>query len=197
MIIRPKTKLDFDNSWIDKLKFQEHTDIDLAGHVSAIAVKSESGKVFDFYRTDPLEKPSNFKYTALYNKIKEVRDITDFFKIETTRIRIHRQLPGQTIPMHTDDNNIHAKDANDYRLRLLTAITESDDFIYQFSLNNEIESYSLKKGESIIFDPDKVAHGMINNSKTNIRYCFVQIFQAYPITNWMKEFINNNEVIRV
>lgn len=197
MIIRPKTKLDFDNSWVDKLKFQEHTDIDLAGHVSAIAVKSESGKVFDFYRTDPLEKPSNFKYTALYNKIKQVKDITDFFKIETTRIRIHRQLPGQTIPLHTDDNNIHAKEANDYRLRLLTAITDSDDFIYQFSVNNEIESYSLKKGESIIFDPDKVAHGMINNSKTSIRYCFVQIFQAYPVTNWMKEFINNNEVIRV
>lgn len=197
MIIRPKTKLDFDNSWVDKLKFQEHTDIDLAGHVSAIAVKSESGKVFDFYRTDPLEKPSNFKYTALYNKIKQVKDITDFFKIETTRIRIHRQLPGQTIPLHTDDNNIHAKEANDYRLRLLTAITESDDFIYQFSVNNEIESYSLKKGESIIFDPDKVAHGMINNSKTSIRYCFVQIFQAYPVTNWMKEFINNNEVIRI
>jgi len=197
MIIRPKTKLDFDNSWIDKLKFQEHTDIDLAGHVSAIAVKSESGKVFDFYRTDPLEKPSNFKYTALYNKIKQVKDITDFFKIETTRIRIHRQLPGQTIPLHTDDNNIHAKEANDYRLRLLTAITDSDDFIYQFSVNNEIESYSLKKGESIIFDPDKVAHGMINNSKTSIRYCFVQIFQAYPVTNWMKEFINNNEVIRI
>ena len=197
MIIRPKTKLDFDNSWVDKLKFQEHTDTDLAGHVSAIAVKSESGKVFDFYRTDPLEKPSNFKYTALYNKIKQVKDITDFFKIETTRIRIHRQLPGQTIPLHTDDNNIHAKEANDYRLRLLTAITESDDFIYQFSVNNEIESYSLKKGESIIFDPDKVAHGMINNSKTSIRYCFVQIFQAYPVTNWMKEFINNNEVIRI
>jgi hypothetical protein len=197
MIIRPKTKLDFDNSWVDKLKFQEHTDIDLAGHVSAIAVKSESGKVFDFYRTDPLEKPSNFKYTALYNKIKQVKDITDFFKIETTRIRIHRQLPGQTIPLHTDDNNIHAKEANDYRLRLLTAITDSDDFIYQFSVNNEIESYSLKKGESIIFDPDKVAHGMINNSKTSIRYCFVQIFQAYPVTNWMKEFINNNEVIRI
>ena len=197
MIIRPKTRLDFDNSWVDKLKFQEHTAIDLAGHVSAIAVKSESGKVFDFYRTDPLEKPSNFKYTALYNKIKQVKDITDFFKIETTRIRIHRQLPGQTIPLHTDDNNIHAKEANDYRLRLLTAITESDDFIYQFSVNNEIESYSLKKGESIIFDPDKVAHGMINNSKTSIRYCFVQIFQAYPVTNWMKEFINNNEVIRI
>lgn len=197
MIIRPKTKLDFDNSWIDNLKFQEHTDIDLAGHVSAIAVKSESGKVFDFYRTDPLEKPSNFKYTALYDKIKQIKDITDFFKIETTRIRIHRQLPGQTIPLHTDDNNIHAKEANDYRLRLLTAITESDDFIYQFSVNNEIESYSLKKGESIIFDPDKVAHGMINNSKTSIRYCFVQIFQAYPVTNWMKEFINNNEVIRI
>ncbi len=197
MIILPKTKLDFDNSWIEKLKFQEHTDIDLAGHVSAIAVKSESGKVFDFYRSDPLEKPKNFKYTALYNKIKEVKDITDFFNIETTRIRIHRQLPGQSIPMHTDDNNINAKKSEDYRLRLLTAITDSDDFHYQFSVNNEVKTYSLKKGESIIFDPDEVAHGMINNSKTKVRYCFVQIFQAYPVTDWMKNFINNDEVIKV
>lgn len=197
MIILPKTKLDFDNSWINKLKFEEHTDYDLAGNVSAIAVKSESGKVFDFYRSDPLEKPENFKFTALYNKIKSVKNFTDFFQVETTRIRIHRQLPNQVIPMHTDDNNIKAKDAEDYRLRMLTALTENDDFIYQFSVNNQIESYSLKKGESIIFDPDKVAHGMINNSKTDIRYCFVQIFKAYPITNWMKAFINEEKIVKI
>jgi len=197
MIIRPKTKLDFDNSWIDKLKFKEHTDIDLAGHVSAIAVKSESGKVFDFYRTQPLEEPTNFKLTALYEKINEVKKLTDFFKIETTRIRIHRQLPGQTIPMHTDDNNVEAKEPDHYRLRMLTALTEDEDFIYQFSEDNDIESYSLKKGESIIFDPDKIAHGMINKSKDKTRYCFVQIFKAYPVTDWMKQFINEEKTIKI
>ena len=195
MIIRPKTKLDFDNSWLNKLKFEEHSDYDLAGHVSAIAVKSESGKVFDFYRSDPLEMPKDFKYTALYNKIAAVKKLTDFFQIETTRVRIHRQLPGQTIPMHTDDNNIKATDSAHYRLRMLTALSESEDFIYRFSIDNEIEEYSLKKVESIIFDPDKVAHGMVNKSKTDIRYCFVQIFKAYPIANWTKNFINDEATI--
>lgn len=197
MIILPKTKLDFNNEWVNKLKFKEHTDIDLAGHVSAIAIKSESGKVFDFYRSNPLEEPENFKYTALYNTVKEIQELTDFFEIETTRVRIHRQLPGQTIPMHTDDNNVEAKEADHYRLRMLTALTEDEDFIYQFSENNNIESYSLKKGESIIFDPDKIAHGMINKSKDKIRFCLVQIFKAYPVTDWMKNFINEDKTIKL
>lgn len=197
MIILPKTNLLFDSKWVENLKFEEHTDIDLAGHVSAISIKSETGKVFDFYRSNPLEKPENFKYTALYNKIKEVKTLTDFFKIETTRIRIHRQLPGQKIPMHTDDNNIVAKSSDDYRLRMLTALSENNDFVYQFSVDNNIEEYSLKQGQSIIFDPDRVAHGMQNNSKDKIRYCLVQVFKAYPITDWLKNFINNDEIIKI
>lgn len=197
MIIRPKTKLDFDNTWVNNLKFEEHSDRDLAGHVSAIAVKSESGMVFDFYRTNPLEEPKNFKYTALYNKVKGIKDLTDFFEIETTRIRIHRQLPGQEIPIHTDDNNINAKKPDHYRLRMLTAITDDEDFIYQFSTDNNIEAYSLKKGESIIFDPDKVAHGMMNKSIAATRFCLVQIFKAYPVTDWMKQFINEDKIIKI
>ena len=60
MLLRPKTKLIFNNTWVKKLIFKEHTDYDLAGNVDAIAVKSESGKVFDFYRSDPVENTEDF-----------------------------------------------------------------------------------------------------------------------------------------
>ena len=197
MIIHPKTKLEFDDSWIEKLKFEEHTDTDLAGHVSAISIKSETGSVFDFYRTSALEKPENFKYTALYYNIPECEKLTDYFKLQTTRVRIHRQLPGQKIPMHTDDNNIEAKSSDDYRLRMLTALSEDEDFIYQFSMGDEVKTYSLKKGQSLIFDPDKVAHGMQNNSKDKIRYCLVQVYKAIPLTEWMKNFIYKERTINI
>jgi hypothetical protein len=51
MLLKAKTRLILQNSWIKHLKFKEHTDYDLAGNVDAIAVKSESGSVYDFYRS--------------------------------------------------------------------------------------------------------------------------------------------------
>ena len=39
-------------SWLKKLKFVDHTDYDLKGNCFAIAIKSESGGVFDFYRAN-------------------------------------------------------------------------------------------------------------------------------------------------
>ena len=48
--MKAKTRLIFDNSWLDKIKFVNHTDEDLMDVCSAIAVKSSTGKVFDFYR---------------------------------------------------------------------------------------------------------------------------------------------------
>mgnify|MGYP000315116079 FL=1 len=132
MLLKAKTKLEFDNSWIHQLKFVEHTDTDLAGHVDAISVKSESGSVFDFYRSNPLENPDDFKYTALYHKIPAVQKLVDHFQLQTTRVRIHRQLPGQEIPLHTDGNNTAVKDKNDYMIRSITALTASKDFTYKF-----------------------------------------------------------------
>ena len=49
---------------------------------------------------------------------------------------------------------------------MITALTSSVDFIYTFEYNNETIEYQLKDGESIIFDPDLVKHGMKNKSKT-------------------------------
>ena len=148
MLLKAKTRLEFDNSWVRQLKFVEHTDQDLAGHVDAISIKSESGSVFDFYRSNPLENPDDFKYTALYNKIPQVKNLVDHFQLQTTRVRIHRQLPGQEIPIHTDDNNTAVKNKDDYMIRALslpskygviykTYITQESDI-----LNNNTTSFS-------------------------------------------------------
>jgi hypothetical protein len=191
MLMIAKTKLVFDNSWLSKLTFKPHDDYDLAGNVDAVAIKSVDGNAHSFYRRKFIEYPEDFTYTKYYNLCKS---LIDFFEFETTRIRVHKQEPGQIIPIHTDDNNINAKTNDDFRLRAVTALTGNDDFIYQFQLNNEIEQFSLKTGETVIFDPDLVGHGMVNQSLDKTRYSLVQVFKAYPVSNWLKNFINTDKI---
>lgn len=198
MLIIPKTTLDFDNKWLEKLKFQDHTDYDLKGNCSAIAVKSESGGVFDFYRTNAIEDPKDFKLTQLYYSVKDVKKIIDYFRfLETTRVRIHKSDPGHVIKPHTDDNNIQAKDKDDYRLRIITALNEDEDFIYTYEYEGVRQDIKLRQGQSIIFDPDKVNHGLINNSKSKSRYALVQIFKAYPVHRGLIDFINTDQLWKV
>ena len=193
MLYKAKTKILFSDQWLNSLVFKPHSDYDLAGHVDAIAIKSESGSVFDFYRSGLIEEPEDFKYTKLYNHFGELQRLVDSFKIEKTRVRIHRQSPGNTIPDHVDDNNVYAKKPEDMRLRIITALNDNDDAVYRF--NNQI--MSLKKGESIVFEPDKVKHGMENNSKDTARYALVQIVKVYPFSEWFKDFLYKNNTIDV
>jgi len=196
MLLKVKTKLIFYNEWLNKIKFQDHTDYDLKGNCGAIAVKSESGSVYDFYRSNPVEDPKDFKYTQLYHKVNEVKSLIDYFDfIETTRVRIHKTGPGHKIPLHSDDNNIEAKKQDDYRLRMITALNDDDDFIYRYLFENKLEEIKLKQGQTIIFDPDKVEHGLINKSKNKSRYALVQIFKAYPIDKRLMDFINKDELV--
>lgn len=196
MLIIPKTQLAFNNDWLDRLKFKNHTDYDLKDNCSAIAIKSESGGVYDFYRSNPIEDPADFKYTQLYDKIKEVKELVDYFTfLETSRVRIHKTDPQQVIKLHTDGNNDEAKTQEDYRLRIITALNENEDFIYTYKFEGEQQNILLEKGQSIIFDPDKVEHGLINNSKTETRYALVQIFKAYPVHRGLIQFINSNEIV--
>tara|TARA_R100001377_G_scaffold2640_1_gene1706 strand:- start:35 stop:631 length:597 start_codon:yes stop_codon:yes gene_type:complete len=198
MLLKAKTRLEFDNSWVKQLKFVKHTDQDLAGHVDAISIKSESGSVFDFYRSNPLENPDDFKYTALYDKIPQVKKLVDHFELQTTRVRIHRQLPGQEIPLHTDGNNTTVKNKDDYMIRSITALTGSKDFRYNFiDTENKRRVQWLRQGETILFDPDLVAHGMANESTTETRYALVQIFKLYPVTDWARDFISTEKVVTI
>ena len=151
MLIIPKTTLTFDNNWLEKLKFQDHTDYDLKGNCSAIAVKSESGGVFDFYRTGAVEDPKDFKLTQLYHSVNNIKNIIDYFSfLETTRIRIHKSDPGHIIKPHTDDNNIQAKDKDDYRLRIITALNEDEDFIYTYEHEGIRQDIKLRQSKTWI-----------------------------------------------
>ena len=50
-------------------------------------------KRFDFYRSDPIEKPENFKLTAVCDKFKEAKDLVDFLLYRDNEVRIHKQEP--------------------------------------------------------------------------------------------------------
>lgn len=194
MLIVAKTRLNLNTEWLQNLDFKSHDDYDLAGNVDAVSIKSNDGNIHSFYRNKPVEYPEDFTYTKYYNLCKP---LIDFFKFETTRVRIHKQEPGQAIPIHTDDNNINAKTNDDFRLRAVTALSESEEFIYQFNYNESIEQFTLKKGETVLFDPDLVGHGMINQSTNLTRYSLVQVFKAYPVTPWLKDFINIEQIIKI
>ena len=76
MLYKAKTKILFSDYWIDHLVYKPHSDYDLAGHVDAIAIKSESGSVYDFYRSGQIEEPEDFKHTKLYDYYDEVQNST-------------------------------------------------------------------------------------------------------------------------
>lgn len=193
MLYKAKTKILFNDFWINQLVFKPHSDQDLAGYVDAISVKSETGRVYDFYRSAQIEEPEDFKYTKLYDHFDDLQKLIDCFEVETTRVRIHKQDPGNIIPDHVDHNNVHATRPEDIRLRIVTALNDNEDAVYRF--NDEV--MSLKKGESVVFEPDKVKHGMENNSKNLARYSLVQIVKVYPFNTWFKNFIYKDSVIDV
>ena len=135
MLTIAKTKLVFDNSWLSKLEFKPHDDYDLAGNVDAVSIKSVDGHIHSFYRNKPVEHPQDFRYTKYYSLCKP---LIDFFQFETTRIRVHKQEPGQSIPIHTDDNNLNAKTNNDFRLRAVTALNLKSSFVFAFKLLSSV-----------------------------------------------------------
>ena len=190
-----KTEIEFNNYWLDHFIYKDHSDYDLAGHCQAIALKSESGSVYDFYRSNPIEDPKDFKWTKAYTSFDNIAGLLSQFQIESTRVRIHKQLPNTEIPLHTDDNNTAAKTKEDYRLRMITALNDSPDFIYRFEVNGELHEFSLEQGQTVIFDPDKVKHGMVNKSNEESRFALVQIFKAYPLSQWLKDFISEDNII--
>jgi len=80
----------------------------------------------------------------------------------------------------------------------ITALTASKDFRYNFmDTKNKHRVQWLRQGETILFDPDLIAHGMSNESKTETRYALVQIFKLYPVTDWARDFISTKKVVKI
>ena len=72
MLIVAKTKICIDTGWLAKLSFKEHDDLDLAGNVDAVSIKSNDGGIHSFYRNKPIENPSDFMDREWFVNIKKV-----------------------------------------------------------------------------------------------------------------------------
>lgn len=174
---------------IKDLPFVEHTDSDLINN-QAVALKSETGNYDDLYRTQDIEKPENFKFTRLYYENKNLKNLIDYFDLETTRIRIHRQLPGVKVPLHSDQNNPkRVTTIDDYRIRIFVPLNDNQDFLYHFHDSRRHLVKSFKSGQIVTFDPDLLYHGTENNSN-EIRYLLVLV--AKP-NKWLYDLHNSLE----
>tara|TARA_B100000424_G_scaffold271628_1_gene275362 strand:- start:19507 stop:20106 length:600 start_codon:yes stop_codon:yes gene_type:complete len=176
-------------SKLDKCTFFSCDDYDLKNAVSGVAIKSETGNINDLLRTKEPEVPEDYSLTILY-KHPTIKKLIDLFELQTTRIRIFKQAPGSYTPLHVDYNNTKAKSQKDFLIRIWTAITEDELFEYYFMENGKEIKISLKQGESVVFNPDKVYHGAANKS-SNIRYSLNII--GYP-NDWLKKFIKDERV---
>ena len=71
------------------------------------------------------------------------------------------------------------------------ALNSNDNFKYFFKDKGILSSVNLKKGQSVIFNPDIVYHGAANNSNEN-RYSLNII--AKP-NEWLRHFAERKETI--
>ena len=177
------------SSVLNKLSFFECDDYDLKNAITGIALKSESGKVNDLLRSKPIEKPEDYSFTKLYEN-KTIKNLIDVFELETTRIRIFKQEPNHETSLHVDYNNTNSS-KEDYLVRIWMALNSNDNFKYFFKDKGILSTVNLKKGQSVIFNPDTVYHGAANNSNEN-RYSLNII--AKP-NEWLRHFAERKETI--
>jgi len=178
------SKVKFIGNWDEELEnvpFYPHTDYDL-DQSSAVSIRSGNGQMHDLYKVDVLETPNLYKWTKLYYTMPKVRKIIDYFEVEKSRVRITKILPQCKILPHVDYNNSTVTKLEDYNFRILVPLNYSPDFIYLY----KEQKLTLEKGDSIIFDPDLVQHGCLNNSNTIARYALIMICKP---NNWFKQLL--------
>jgi len=183
-------KGDWEDS-LNHLPFTEHTDKDLLNN-QAVALKSEDGKYTSFYRSKNLEKPKDYSFTSIYYEYSGIKRLVDFFELESTRIRIHKQNPGVKVALHSDFNNEdHIDTIDNYRVRIMVPLNYDKHFIYHFHDGKKHSVYNFKKGQIVTFDPDLVYHGTENNSQIP-RYLLVMVVKP---NKWLYS-LHNSKVKR-
>jgi hypothetical protein len=170
-------KVEIDDLWallLWTIPYFKCNDYDLKDAITATAIKSADGEINNLYKSTKTDSPENYQYTKLYS-IKEVKELVDYFKMETTRIRIFKQSPKNSTPLHID------KDDKDI-IRLWAALNEDDNFKFYFG--KEKEEVILKKGQILVFNPN-YPHGAANLGNTD-RYTLNIVGKP---NKWLKEQI--------
>lgn len=149
---KPNVKIS--GNWItdiERLMYFPCEDYDLKNAITACAVKSASGKINDLYKSPLGDETKNYKYTRLAD-IPCIMSFIEIFKFDTTRIRIFKQDPGYSTPMHIDKDNENI-------IRMWMALNEDGGF--KFFFGKEKEEVNLSTGEILFFNPNYL-HGAAN-----------------------------------
>ena len=141
---------------IEKFPYVFCNDYDLKNAITACAIKSATGEIQDLYKSEQEDIPSNYKYTRLM-EIPIINRVVDYFKFDTTRVRVFKQEPKHSTPMHIDKDDPSI-------IRMWMALNEDENF--KFFFGEEKEEIILKTGEIVFFNPNYL-HGAANLSNKN------------------------------
>jgi len=169
-------------STVEKLPYFSCSDYDLKDAITACSIKSATGKIDDLYKSSKEDIPENYKYTKLID-LPVIKNLVNFFEFETTRIRIFKQNPKDSTPLHIDKDD-------DKIVRLWVALNEDPGFKYFFGNNKE--EVVLKKGNILIFNPN-YPHGAANFSN---KYRYTLNICGIP-NIWLKNLINDKKEINI
>ena len=113
------------------------------------------------------EKPDMFSYTPAYESSPTLKNLCDWFQCEKARIRIFRQLPGQTVQLHHDfDNERCGFNDQNLTVRIIVNLSDTDSY---FQLVNKTCNMTIRmqKGQFMVINTDTVWHATRNNDSVH------------------------------
>ena len=159
-----------------KLVYYNYDDRDLKDAITACAIKSPDGMPNNMYKVYP-DICDSYMFTSICAIIPKTVSAINNFECPTARIRILKQQPQCTTPVHIDEENWH--DPAEKHLRIWIALNYNPNFICIFG-KDEI---CLEAGQGVVFDPD-TPHGAKNLDKSEARYSLNMIVKP---NTWLKE----------
>ncbi len=113
------------------------------------------------------EKPDMFSYTPAYESSPTLKKLCDYFQCEKARIRIFRQLPGQSVQLHHDfDNERCGFDNDNLTVRIIVNLSDTDSYFQLVNKGCDM-TIRMEKGQFMIINTDTVWHATRNNDDTH------------------------------
>ncbi len=133
------------------------------------------------------EDPKNYKWTEAYDACPQLASMLDWFECPIARVRVFQQQPGHVMATHSDFDNQKGTELGE-TLRIFVQLNENKgDFHYRFQTADSDVSIQLQKGQFLIFNPDKTAHGTANTG-SEVRNAFMLVVKKNEwLENLMKD----------
>lgn len=130
------------------------------------SLKSQDGKstthdvLYEDFWTE--NNPADFSWTDSYYNSPKLAAILDWFKCETSQIRVFQQNPGHHMPIHCDWDNQKGTEYGE-TVRIFLQLNDMPGGAwFHFKTADSQVHINLQKGQFLIFNPDHTGHGTQN-----------------------------------